>query len=47
MTTVLIEILNLAATLEWIALGVLVFFKLRALNRRADALLGEAEDAIR
>ena len=47
MTTVLSEILNLAATLEWIALGVLVFFKLRALNRRADALLGEAEDAIR
>lgn len=47
MTTVLIEILNLAATLEWIALGVLVFFKLRALNRRADALLGEAEDSIR
>lgn len=47
MTTVLIEILNLAAELEWIALGVLVFFKLRALNRRADALLGEAEDAIR
>jgi hypothetical protein len=46
-TTVLIEILNLAAALEWIALGVLVFFKLRALNRRADALLGEAEDAIR
>lgn len=47
MTTVLIEILNLTAALEWIALGVLVFFKLRALNRRADALLGEAEDAIR
>ena len=47
MTTVLIEIMNLAAELEWIALGVLVFFKLRALNRRADALLGEAEDAIR
>lgn len=47
MTTVLIEILNLAAALEWIALGMLVFFKLRALNRRADALLGEAEDAIR
>ena len=47
MTTVLIEILNLAAALEWIALGVLVFFKLRALNRRADALFGETEDAIR
>lgn len=43
----LIEILGLAAALEWIALGVLVFFKLRALNRRADALFGEAEDAIR
>lgn len=50
----LIEILSLAATLEWIALGVLAFFKLRslnrrvdALNRRADKLLSEAEDAIR
>lgn len=43
----LIEILELAAALEWIALGALVFFKLRALNRRVDALLGEAEDAIR
>jgi hypothetical protein len=43
----IIEILELAAALEWIALGVLVFFKLRALNRRTDALLGEAEDAIR
>ena len=43
----IIEILNLVAVLEWIALGVLVFFKLRALNRRADRLLGEAEDAIR
>ena len=50
----LIEILSLAAELEWIALGVLVFFNLRSLNRRVDALnsradrlLGEAEDAIR
>ena len=43
----IIEILNLVAVLEWIALGVLVFFKLRALNRRADALLSEVEDAIR
>lgn len=43
----IIEILNLVAVMEWIALGVLVFFKLRSLNRRADALLGEAEDAIR
>ena len=43
----LIKILALVAELEWIALGVLVFFRLRSLNRRADALLSEAEDAIR
>ena len=29
----IIEILELAAALEWIALGVLVFFKLRSLKR--------------
>lgn len=50
----IIEILELAAALEWIALGVLAFFKLRsmsrrmdAMNSRADRLLSEAEDAIR
>lgn len=43
----LIEILELAAALEWIALGVLVFFKLRSKNRRLDAALKELEDAIR
>lgn len=37
----IIEILELAAALEWIALGVLVFFKLRSLKSRIDALLDE------
>lgn len=37
----IIEILELAAALEWIALGVLVFFKLRSLKRRVDTLLDE------
>ena len=35
----LIEILELAAALEWIALGVLVFFKLRSLKRQAEVVL--------
>lgn len=35
----LIEILNLAAALEWIALGVLVFFKLRALKRQTEEMI--------
>lgn len=35
----IIEILELAAALEWIALGVLVFFKLRSLKRRAEVVL--------
>ena len=35
----LIEILELAAALEWIALGVLVFFKLRSLKRQAEVTL--------
>lgn len=35
----IIEILSLTAALEWIALGVLVFFKLRSLKHRIDALL--------
>lgn len=37
----IIEILELAAALEWIALGVLVFFKLRSLKSRIGALLDE------
>lgn len=40
----IIEILKIAAALEWIALGVLVFFKLRSLKRQAEATL-EALDA--
>lgn len=40
----IIEILELAAALEWIALGVLVFFKLRSLKRQAEVTL-EALDA--
>ena len=43
----LIEILNLAAELEWIALGVLVFFRLRSLRRRLEAELKDLEDSIR
>ena len=43
----IIEILNLAAALEWIALGVLVFFKLRSMRRRLEKTLKELEDAIR
>lgn len=35
----IIEILSLAAALEWIALGVLVFFKLRSLKRQAEVVL--------
>lgn len=37
----LIEILELAAALEWIALGVLVYLKARSLSRRLDALCGK------
>ena len=40
----IIEILSLAAALEWIALGVLVFFKLRSLKRQTEVTL-EALDA--
>ena len=32
----LIEILELAAAMEWIALGVLVFFELRSQKRRLE-----------
>lgn len=35
----IIEILELAAALEWIALGVLVFFKLRSLKHQAEVTL--------
>ena len=34
----IIEILSLAAALEWLALGVLVFFKLRSLKRQAEVV---------
>lgn len=37
----IIEILELAAALEWIALGVLVYLKARGLSRRLDALCGK------
>ena len=43
----LIEILNLAAALEWIALGVLVFFELRRQKRRREEAIKELENAIR
>ena len=43
----LIEILDFAAALEWIALGTLVFFKLRSLRHRLEETLKELEDAIR
>ena len=43
----IIEILELAAALEWTALGVLVFFELRDKKRRLDAAIKKLEDAIR
>lgn len=43
----IIEILGLAAALEWIALGVLVFFKLRSQKRRLEEAIKELENAIR
>ncbi len=42
----IIDILELAAVLEWLALGALMFFKLRSLNRRADKVMKEIESAI-
>ena len=39
----IIDILKLAAVLEWLALGALTFFKLRSLNRRADKIMREVE----
>lgn len=41
----IIDILELAAVLEWLALGTLTFFKLRSLNRRADRIMKECEEA--
>lgn len=46
-TAMVIEILELAAALEWIALGVLVFSKLRSANKRLNKALDELEDAVR
>ena len=43
----IIEILSLAAALEWIMLGVLVFFELRDKKRRLDAAIKKLEDSIR
>lgn len=43
----IIEILSLAAELEWIVLGVLVFFKLRSQKRRLEEAIKELENAIR
>ena len=43
----LIEILNLAAALEWIALGVMVFFELRSQKRMLEEAIKELENAIR
>lgn len=43
----IIEILELAAALEWIALGVLVFFKMRSMNKRLDKMVDEIEEAVR
>ncbi len=37
----IIDILELAAVLEWLALGALMFFKLRSLNRRTDKIMRE------
>lgn len=39
----IIDILEIAAVLEWLALGALTFFKLRSLNCRADKALKEVE----
>ena len=43
----IIEILELAAVLEWITLGVLVFFELRRQKRRIEEAIKELENAIR
>lgn len=41
----IVDILELAAVLEWLALGALTFFKLRSLNRRADKGMKKVESA--
>ena len=41
----IMDILELAAVLEWLALGALTFFKLRSLNRRADKVMKDIEAA--
>lgn len=43
----LIEILELAAALEWIALGILAHAKLRSLSKRAEKLMDEIENDVR
>ena len=43
----LIEILELAAALEWITLGILVYSKLRSLSKRAEKLMDEIENDVR
>lgn len=43
----IIDILELAAVLEWLALGALMFFKLRSLNRRTDKIMREVEGVLR
>ena len=43
----IIEILSIAAALEWIALGVLGFFELRSQKRRFEEAIKELENAIR
>lgn len=43
----IIEILGLAAVLEWITLGVLVLFELRSQKRRLEEAIKELENAIR
>ena len=43
----IIEILELASALEWIALGVLVFFELRSQKGRLEEAIKELENAIR
>ena len=41
----IMDILELAAMLEWLALGALTFFKLRSLNSRADKVMKDIEAA--
>lgn len=43
----IIDILELAAVLEWLALGALMFFKLRSLNCRTDKIMREVEGVLR